>query len=740
MDREALQKILLSSFRQEADERLQLLADQLACWTAANTDPDQIENMFREVHSLKGAARSVGLRDTEQLCHHWESLLAEARKTPQLLNENSIELCRQTLQFVQMLSKSQEVPLQQRLQMQTDLEAAAAGQPWQLVTQQAFAGAGRVADESEPTVVTGAESDRIRVSNQSLNTLLVLSETIQQLRQETTEHHRQLQRLVQDIAAIGKLQHQTMLHERPLLSVVEQLAAVQKETLSKMLHYVAASGSSLDLLLNNSHRLQRNSARLSAELAQLSDNMSSELQSLLLVEAQVLFSGLAAMSQDLARQTGKQLQLSITDNNLHIDKRIIDELKPVLQHLVRNAIDHGIESPERRLELGKAATGQLTLSLIQQSADKFELKIADDGQGIQLQQLKNQALAKGILTAGQLSELAEDEVIALVFHSGLSTSAMLTEISGRGLGMAIVQDIIEQLGGQLNLHSVPGQGLSISILLPTSVSSFRALLIQCSDRTLALPLFAVESSLRIENTAIQYAENRATVVIGQRVVALWWLADVLQLPRLPQTAISKQNIVLMKVRGESFALVIDALLGDQDIRVKPLGPQLKKVPCVLGATLLGDGQFIAVLDPLTLFQQAQQHLYGAPAPDLSVQQQVRILVADDSFTSRALLKSILETAGYAVTTASDGQEAWNLLKQQRFEVLVSDVEMPKLDGFNLTLKVRNDPALDTLPVILVTALQSADDRQRGLEVGANAYLIKSGFEQESLLDSIRRLI
>jgi two-component system chemotaxis sensor kinase CheA len=164
------------------------------------------------------------------------------------------------------------------------------------------------------------------------------------------------------------------------------------------------------------------------------------------------------------------------------------------------------------------------------------------------------------------------------------------------------------------------------------------------------------------------------------------------------------------------------------------------VPCVLGATLLGDGQFIPILDPLTLYQKARQLQSGAPAPDQPVQQQIRILVADDSFTSRALLKSILETAGYAVTTANDGQEAWNLLKQQSFEVLVSDVEMPKLDGFHLTLKVRHDPALDSLPIILVTALHSADDRQRGLEVGANAYLIKSGFEQESLLDSIRRLV
>lgn len=744
MDREALQKILLSSFRQEADERLQLLADQLAGWTTGSTDPQQIEDLFREVHSLKGAARAVGLSDTEQLCHHWESLLAEAKHKPDLLNADCLELCRQTLHLLQMLCISQQVPSQQRLQLQSALEAAAAGRTWQLPENGEPDKGSETAGEATPAVVDTAalitEPERIRVSNQNLSTLLVLAETVQQLRQESSEHHRQLKQLVHDTAALCQLQHQSMQHEALVRSRGDLQGAAQQDALLKLQQYVAASGNGLDQLLNSSHRLQRNSARLSAELAQLSDNMRSELQSLLLVEGKVLFQGLAAMSQDLARQTGKQVQLLINTHNLQIDKRIIDELKPVVQHLLRNAIDHGIELPAQRQALGKAAAGQLTLSLAQHTADKFELKLTDDGQGINLQQLKDQALNQGVVTEEQVTTLTDEAATALVFHSGLSTSAMLTEISGRGLGMAIVQDIVERLGGQLSLDSVPGQGVSVSVLLPASVVGFRALLVQSCDRTLALPLFAVESSLRLDGAAIQYAENRATVAVGSRVLALWRLADILKLQPAVPAADAKQHIVVMKVRGESFALAIDALIGDQDIRVKSLGPQLKKVPCVLGATLLADGQFIPVLDPLTLFQTARQLQSGAPQPEQPNRQQARILVADDSFTSRALLKSILETAGYAVSTANDGQEAWNLLKQQQFEVLVSDVEMPKLDGFNLTLKVRRDPSLDTLPVILVTALQSTDDRQRGLEVGANAYLIKSGFEQESLLDSIRRLI
>ena len=336
--------------------------------------------------------------------------------------------------------------------------------------------------------------------------------------------------------------------------------------------------------------------------------------------------------------------------------------------------------------------------------------------------------------------MSEAEALALVFHSGLSTSALITEISGRGLGMAIVQDIIEHLAGLIELQSIASQGCSIRISLPISLSTFRALLIRCGERTLALPLFAVESCIRLKEEDIQYVENRATLSVGSAVLALWRLSDVLELSAIPLNTVTSQTVVIMKVRGEAFALSVDVVLGDQEITVKTLGPQLKKVQCVLGATLIGDGQLIPILDPTALYQKSKQVHHGAMASIQEIQQTKLILVADDSFTSRSLLKSILETAGYTVMTANDGQEAWNQLKQQQFDLLVSDVEMPKLDGFNLTLKVRNDAVLSSLPVILVTALQSPDDRQRGLEAGANAYLVKSGFEQDSLLDSIQRLI
>ncbi|MDR7122695.1 response regulator [Rheinheimera soli] len=733
MDREALQKLLLSSFRQEAEERLQLLADQLSGWEEENTSEEQVEDLFREVHSLKGAARAVGQNDTEQLCHHWESLLAAARKKPALLCSANLELCRQALTMVRCLSLEQLVDIQQQTELKKNLEAAAKGQQWQ-------APSSAEPPDLASNRATASEPERVKVSNHNLTTLLFLAEEAQQLKQDNIEYHKQLKQVVLDIEELRKKQSQSGLHSDWFSRLLSGQELQQKEQKRELLNYADWSQQHMDQLYHTARKLQKSSARFCRDLVQFSDNFYTGVQSVLLVAGSVLFAGLPAMAQDLSRQTGKQLELELQDNNLQIDKRIIDELKPVLLHLVRNAIDHGIESAADRLSKGKTAKGKVVLALNQNSADQFELCITDDGQGIDIQRLKAEACAKGLFTETELQLMSEAEALALVFHSGLSTSALITEISGRGLGMAIVQDIIERLSGQIELQSVANQSCSIRISLPVSLSTFQALFIRCADRTLALPLFAVERCIRLKEEDIQYVENRATLAVGSQVLALWQLSDVLELADTKVKTMACPNVVILKVRGESFALSVDTVLGDREITVKALGPQLKKVQCVLGATLMGDGQLIPILDPTALYHKSKQVHTGAQVSGQAQQKSKCILVADDSFTSRALLKSILETAGYLVMTANDGQEAWNQLKQQQFDLLVSDVEMPKMDGFHLTLKVRNDAMLSSLPVILVTALQSPDDRQRGLEAGANAYLVKSGFEQDSLLDSIQRLI
>jgi two-component system chemotaxis sensor kinase CheA len=280
------------------------------------------------------------------------------------------------------------------------------------------------------------------------------------------------------------------------------------------------------------------------------------------------------------------------------------------------------------------------------------------------------------------------------------------------------------------------------LYLPLSLSAFRAVIVRNAERLFAIPALAVERCLRLPPDAVRMLENRPSLVWEERVLPVWPLADILGLGSIEPSS-GELTLLLLQVRGERFVLLVDELLGDQEITVKSLGLQLQKVRNLMGATVLGDGRLVPILEPVDLFQSAlttNASSFSRQEAEGSTIRAQRLLIAEDSFTSRGLLKAILEAAGYQVATANDGLEAWNALKQENYDLLVSDVEMPRMDGFTLTDRIRADRELAQLPVILVTALESPEDRAKGLEAGANAYLVKSGFAQDNLLDAIRRLI
>ncbi len=729
LDREALQRQLLASFKQEADERLATLADQLAGWRESAASAEAVESLFREVHSIKGAARAVGLAAMEQLCHAWESLLAAVRSGALNLSAERVELCRHALGMLQQLHAGPAPDAVTQAELIESLEAAASGAPVQLP------------EQPPAPVLPRTDAGTVRVSTQRLDALLFHSESLLQHRLEAQSLNRSLGEHVQACAP----QHGRQINPGALEQLRGSLAtlpAASQGGLKLLFDYLDWSQAQLDRLHFAAVQLDKAGKHLAQGLTQLSAGLTDELQSTLLLAGSHLVEGLPAMVQDLASQAGKRVELQVRGSDLQIDKRILDELRTPLTHLLRNALDHGLEIPQQRIACGKPELGQLQLELLQESADRFELRISDDGRGLDLAQLKAKAVSAGLLSLEQAEALGDAEAAKLVFSSGLSTSAMITDLSGRGLGMAIVQEVVERLGGRIDLESTAGQGCCFHLHLPLSLSTFRAVIVRIGERTFAVPALAVERCLRLPAEALKNLENRPTVVFQQHVLAVWSLAEVLGLGSQARDA-GKLTLLLLKVRGERFALLVDELLGDQEITVKNLGKQLLRVRNLLGATLLGDGQLVPILHPGDLYHSAQETRGSTLAQSAEASpgtSRQRLLIAEDSFTSRGLLKAILEAAGYQVATANDGLEAWNALKQAQFDLLVSDVEMPRMDGFTLTSRIRADRELDSLPVVLVTALGTAEDRARGLEAGANAYLVKSGFEQDSLLDAIRRLI
>jgi two-component system chemotaxis sensor kinase CheA len=375
--------------------------------------------------------------------------------------------------------------------------------------------------------------------------------------------------------------------------------------------------------------------------------------------------------------------------------------------------------------------------------NKVDILFSDDGNGMDMQALKDAAIKRGIILSEDAAKLSDQDLPAIVFQSGVSTSPIITDISGRGLGLAIVREKIEKLGGQIVLETQRHTGTSFRMTLPLTLITFRGLLVSVAEREFIVPTTNVEKVVRVKRDEIKTVENRDTLSLDGMTIPLLRLADILELigknGNLPMI-----TILVLESQGKRIGFSVDEVLNEQEVLIKPLSRPLDRVRNIAGATILGSGKVTPVLNVSDLMKSAAKAAVNGPKPSSTEAKgeviQKSVLVVEDSITSRMLLKNILETSGYFVVTAVDGVDAMTLLKTERFDVVISDVDMPRMNGFNLTEKIRGDKKLAELPVVLVTALESREDKERGIDVGANAYIVKSSFDQNNLLEVIKRLI
>jgi two-component system chemotaxis sensor kinase CheA len=440
------------------------------------------------------------------------------------------------------------------------------------------------------------------------------------------------------------------------------------------------------------------------------------------------------------------VNLVLAGTTLEMDRRILEALHEPLLHLVRNCVDHGIEKPEQRAAAGKPGAATVKITVSQKDGDKVEFVVSDDGAGIATAKVAASAVKHGIVRSDQVAALPEEGLLALIFQSGISTSPLITDVSGRGLGMAIVAEAMENLGGSIAVESRPGAGTTFRLVVPLTLATLRGVCVRVSQSIFVIPTLALNRVISSERKAIATVENRPVMMVDAKPVMLVRLRDVLGLAdqSVPSPG-GKLFAVVLGAAERRVAFEVDEILGDQEILIKPLGRYLVRVPNVLGAAVLGSGKVAPVLNASDLLKSA------AKAPSANVADgsmpgepiapnDKSILVVEDSITARSLLKNILEAAGYHVMTAVDGIDAWSALKLEPFQLVVSDVEMPRMNGFDLTSRIRADQHLAELPVLLLTALESREDRERGVEAGANAYIVKSDFDQERLLEVVARLI
>ena len=479
------------------------------------------------------------------------------------------------------------------------------------------------------------------------------------------------------------------------------------------------------------------------QLSMLADQLQDDISAMRMMPFDTIVGGFQRMVRDLARDTDKQVYLDIVGAGVEIDKMVLDALKDPIMHLLRNSVDHGLEPPTEREKAGKPPTGRIEL-VVEQRGSEIIVRVGDDGRGIDPNKVRRAVVKHGILTEQEALAVSDEEMKGYIFHSGLSTTEKVTALSGRGVGMDIVRDRVEGLRGRVSVQSVLGEGTTVTLNVPVSLTRIRCILLQLGQDSYAVPSAMVVRMQDLARSQVFTAEGRDTVLINDQPMPMVSLGAILDVPVMDRSE-DQETIPVVALRGADrmVAFEVDALHSERELVLKPLGPELARAPFVAGAALLGSGNVIIVLDANDLVRKAS----GAALPRrrtsiymTTAERRLRVLVVDDSITTRTLEKNILETAGFEVYVAIDGVEAWEILSEVELDVVISDVEMPNMDGLDLTRRIKEHTHTRHLPVILLTSLGKPEQREAGLRAGADAYLIKSRFDQNELLQMIQAVV
>ncbi|TAG98010.1 MAG: hybrid sensor histidine kinase/response regulator [Oscillatoriales cyanobacterium] len=522
----------------------------------------------------------------------------------------------------------------------------------------------------------------------------------------------------------------------------------------------------LGILVN---RLRNRVYEDTARLELIAEALASGIRTLRLLPLSTIFNLFPRTVRDLAKREGKEVALVIEGGETTADKRILEEMKDPLMHMIRNAIDHGIETVEERESIGKHRVATLRIKGYN-TAGKIIIEVTDDGRGLNLERIKTTAIKRNICTIEQLELMTDNQVQSLIFSPGFSTRTFVTEISGRGVGLDVVRTNVEALKGTIQVNSLPGQGCTFRLQLSTSLATANVLIIVVEDIAYAVPVEFVEKAKLVSHSDIFAIEGKETILSNGQPLSVAHLRDLLELDnrewmqknrewrqenwsevnrKTPQEFLgstsAKMPCIVLKVGGERLGLFVDALIDEQDVVIKPQSQLLKRVRNVSGATILDTGEVCMVLNPQDLIKSVRKQVLsrgvsGLRSPIETPSRKQVILLAEDSIATRTQEKRILEGAGYEVVTAVDGLDAFNKLKTRDFDAVISDVQMPNLDGLELTMKIRQQKKYSELPIILVTSLASDEDRKRGADAGANAYIPKGTFNQDVLVETLKRLV
>jgi two-component system chemotaxis sensor kinase CheA len=728
---EEFRKRLLSTFNVEAQEHLAAMTSGLI--EIEKGDPqkqsEMIETVFRESHNLKGAARSVNLADVVAVCQTVENVLSALKRKDLIPSPHLLDLLHKGVAVIGRLVGGKELTAAEK----SEVRGLIRGLEREVEKPAPVSGPAHAATRDLPAAPSPspAQTATIRISVAKLDALLLQVEEMLLVKLATAQRALELKQMKKTCDLWKKKQA-----KRSYRTKRRQEAKGEARSKDDVDSFITPFETALTRVLKaaeSDHRLF--SVMVDTLLADTKKTLMLPLSSLLEV-----FPGLV---RNLSREAGKETELVIHGEQIEIDRRILEEIKDPLTHLVRNCIDHGIETPEERRKKHKPPRGEIRI-IVSSGDSMIDIAVSDDGAGIDASRVRALAEKGGFLSQEEAGRLSDGESLLLAFRSGVTTSPIVTDLSGRGLGLAIVKEKVEKLNGRIEIESQPGAGTTLRMTLPLTLATFRGVVIRVSQHFFVLPSANILRVARVKKEEIRTIENRESLTFEGRAVSLVRLGEVLRVPTGENGSGAGgpfEQVVVLGSDELQMAFLVDEILHEQEVLVKPLGRQLLRVRHFSGATILGGGKVVPILNVSDLVKSAVKvSPTHAGAPVEESKKRISLLVAEDSITSRTLLRTILESAGYDVKTAVDGIDAFTHLLAEEFDLLVSDVDMPRMNGFDLTAKIRANKKLSELPVVLVTALESGEDKKRGIDVGANAYIVKSSFDQSSLLKVVKRLI
>lgn len=744
---------MLELFRLEAEAQTQVLSQGLLALERNPTQADQLEACMRAAHSLKGAARIVGLDAGVQVAHVMEDCLVGAQEGRLLLAPEHIDALLAGTDILLHIADAQPERAEQAQQgvpaMVERLQALLSGQTPVRAAAPLQAPVEPVQPtQPEPEITAEAApkpKPRRRASDSDESGDRVLRVTAERLNQ------------LLDYSSKALVESQRL---KPLLGSLQRLKRVQASA-SRVLDGArdAANTANLDpeaqAYLADARRLvgecQQLLSEQIAELDEFSWKAGQRAQSLYdtalacrMRPFSDVLGGQARMVRDLGRSLGKSVRLDVQGVSTQVDREVLEKLEAPLTHLLRNAVDHGIESPEARLRAGKPEEGSIRL-LARHHAGMLVLELQDDGAGVDLDRLRRAIVRRQLSTEDTVARLTEDELLTFLFLPGFSMREQVTEVSGRGVGLDAVQHMVRQLRGGIRMEQVSGQGARFQLEVPLTLSVVRSLVVTIGGEAYAFPLAHIERMRRLAPEEIVQLEGRQQFWHEGRHVGL---VSACQLLQRPDGGASDDEIavVVIRERDAAYGVAVERFIGERTLVVLPLDPRLGKVQDVSAGALLDDGTPVLILDVEDMLRSVEKLLATGrleridPTGRLSGPQRKRVLVVDDSLTVRELERKLLLGRGYDVAVAVDGMDGWNALRSEHFDLVITDIDMPRMDGIELVTLIRRDSRLQSLPVMVVSYKDREEDRRRGLDAGADYYLAKASFHDEALLDAVVDLI